>query len=1467
VGAELAYLYARLGRMTELEGLLKSVEKRVFVGQATEKINGAREGLWNMQNRPEVSFRCGPLALHRIKRLTGASSDVDMAIYNSASTQKGLSLPQVAELSKKIGLNYQMAFRPPLTPSLSPSDGERVSGGRVRGVFIVPSVVHWKVGHYAAMVRQEGDLFLLEDPTFRNSVWATRAALEAETSGYFLIPPGALPKGWRTVEAAEGETIWGKGNISNKDDRRTRCKDHKTGGSNSCNDDDDCKGMAVSSVHLMLVSLNLRDQPLGYTPPVGPPVKFTLRYNQRDAYQPANFDYSNFGPKWTCDWFSFITDNTLNPLVDVNCYMPGGGVSTFTGFNTNTQTFAHEQYDQSLLKRTGPNSYELISRDGSKLIYSHTITPTGFRRVFLTHVVDAVGNAVTLGYDGSNRLLTITDAIGQVTVIEYLADTGDNMYTVSKVTDPFGRFATFAYGINVRLARITDVIGLTSEFKYYEPPNSPPLAGTNYTDQIVALITPYGTNTFITASGPGTTRSLETIYPDGTRDRVEFNQSNTLGIAVSDPVGSVPQGMSTINNFLWFRNTFHWDRNACAQGYGDYTKARIYHWLHTEDQATASGVLESTKEPLENRVWYDYPGQSSSIFIGTSDRPTHVGRALDDGSTQLHTYAYDGFGHVTNSIDPLGRTMSYIYSTNGIDLLEVRQTRAGNNELLSKTTYNAQHLPLTLTDAAGQTTTNNYNARGQLLTTSNPKGEAITYTYDANGYLTAVDGPSPGTSDTVTMTYDSFGRTRTKTEVSGYTLTFSYDGLDRLTNITFPDGTDMQFTFDRLDMVAVRDRAGRETLMEYDQMQQMVKKTDPLGRVTRYEWCSCGDLRSLIDPMGRITSWNKDVQGRLVSKQYGDGSQVSYIYENATSRLRQTVDEKQQVAQYSYYRDDTLRAVGYANSAITTSGVSYTYDPNYERVVSMTDGTGATLYSYNPISAAPTLGAGELASVDGPLPNDTITYGYDELGRRISTAINGVASLTTYDAAGRMLSETNLLGTFSYAYDGASGRLLTNVSPNGLIAERGYGGNLEDRELQRITHRVGSTPISEFLYGRDHTADRIITWSQQAGAQLPDLYTFGYNAVDQLLSATITNAGTLINSFAYSYDFADNRLLEQVGASNFIATYNALNQISTTTAAGARTNEWDAEDRLVAVTTGNQRTEFTYDGMDRMVSIRHLTNGVEASLRRLVWCDNELCEERDAAGGVTKRFFEHGMKVESGPVTGAFVYTRDHLGSVRELTDAGGNVRARYAYDPWGRRTKLTGDADADIGFAGMFSPTAPPLAITRFRAYDPELGRWLSRDPLEDAELKQGVNLYAYVADNPVNLVDPLGLEACCLRDVEWYATNLEFEFRWCKMIRKSGRWLCRTAYMTRSTKKARIICYAQRVQDEGSCLRRKIYTDYSWRSVLRCLKGCPGSKPCSSASGPPPPGPFGNRRSDRNLNEDNKDVSKKINLTEQSP
>jgi RHS repeat-associated protein len=1382
---ELAYMYARLGRMTELDVLLKSIEGRAFSGPATERITGAREGLWNMENRPEIAFRCGPFALYRIKLSLDPTNPGIELILASASTQRGFSLLQIEELSQQLGLYFQMAFR------------------EKDAVVVVPSVVHLKVNHFAAIVRQEGDRYLLQDPTFGNDVWVTREALETETSGYYLIPHGELAHGWRAVEAQEGETVWGKGQTADNDPG-------PHGPNDPASPTGPCpKGMAVSRVHLMLVSLNINDEPVGYAPPVGPAVRFMVRYNQRDAFQPSNFSYSNLGPKWTFDWLSYITSNPNSG--NVTYYIMGGGTRTFSNFDGIAQTYPFHQFDQTKLSRISPDTYKMLSPDGTQKVFSKSDGSLGtMRKSFLTQVIDPYGNAVSLTYDGNLRVVTITDAIGQVTTISY--DHPTDIFKITKVTDPFGRFATFEYDVSGRLIKITDVMGLTSEFTYDVDG-----AGGSKSDFIVKLTTAYGDTTFTKTEQPGNvSRALETIYPDGERDRVEFNQSANLGIPDSDPLQSVPVGMEIINKTLSVRNTFYWDKLACAFVYGDHTKATIYHWLHSRENPTlTSGILESVKAPLEGRVWYDYVGQTSGPSVdGKSNKPAHVGRVLDDGSTQLYTYEYNGFGNIIKQVDPIGRTFSSIYAENGIDLLETRQTRSGQNELLSKMTYNAQHLPLTSTDAAGQTTTYTYNARGQVQTKTNAKNETTTYSYDVNGHLTSVDGPLPGSS--ITFTYDAVSRVRTKTDESGYTLTFDYDALDRLTKITFPDGTFDQFTYTLLDRTLIRDRAGRQTMFEYNSVRQMTKRTDPLNRATLFEWCKCGALRGLTDPMGRTTTWQHDIQGRVKCKEYADGSKVTYRYENTISRLSQRIDEKLQVTQYDYNRDDTVSRVTYNNTIVPTPPIAFAYDANYSRLTSMTDGTGTTHYDYIPITPVPSLGSGQLASVDGPLPHDAITFSYDELGRRVSTAINGVAALVTYDAAGRITTSNNALGVFNYTYDGNSFRKASQSYPNGQTTEFSYAGNLQDQHLQKITNKLGNTPISEFIYGRDVPTRQITSWSQQAGAQTPAIYSFTYDLVDQLTAASVSESGNVVKTFGYSYDPSSNRLTEQVDATTRQFSYNALNELTSVEgdASPPATYQWDAENRLISVISGNQNTEFTYDGLGRRVGIRSLVNGAEMSNRHFVWCGYEICEERTPAGIVLKRYFLQGMKVESGATAGDYFYSLDHLGSIREVTDGGGNVRASYAYDPYGRQTKQNGDLDAEFAFTMMFWATETAgFNLTKFRAYDPVTGRWLSRDPLDNAEVSQGVNLYTYVNNNPVNLIDPLGLKnvdpngPCCVNEAEAAKLALLYEVVGCG---------------------AAVV--AKSLFSAAACALATLNFKNAIRVLEECLKNCPD---------PDPPGP----------------------------
>jgi RHS repeat-associated protein len=1331
---ELARMYSKLGRMNELSDLLASVANRSLTGPGVQLIHSAHEGLWLMQHRPGICFRCGPMALDSIISDEDPAKASNLLILQCQSTTNGFSLSQVAHLSKQLGMNYQMAYRSPGSP------------------WVVPAVIHWKVGHYAALLRQNGNRFLVKDHTFQSSLWVSASALENESSGYFLIPPGPFPAGWRAVSQAESQSVWGRGQTSGQNGNYTGPGNTQSGGSPGAGSGSpgdpgstggggssggsgggsggSCGGMTTYTFDTMLASLSLNDTPLGYKPPIGPWVRFTATYDQDEANQPATFSYANLGPQWTCNWISYITDDPDSPGENVSCYQPGGGTLTFTGFNSANGTFAPETLTQGILTQTSSSSYQMQFQSGVSWIFALSNGSKGSsRQIFLTQFIDAAGNSVTLDYDSSLRVTNITDAIGQSTIFFYT--NAAYPYAITAVQDPFGRTAYFQYNGSGLLSQITDVLGITSQYAY----------GAN--DFITNLTTPYGTTTF----SSGTTNGgpwVEATDPLGESEMAEAPQNGIVSTG-SDPAATVPTNMpvALINDYLNFRDTYFWDKQAFPTGAGDPSQAVVYHFLHTTDINIESGVLESIKRPLENRVWNEYANEAQSIQLGpeTVNRPIAVGRVLDDGASQTYYYQYNALGNLTNSTDPLGRSFTYVYSTNNVDLLQVQMTSNGRNELQSSITYNSQHRPLTMTDASGQTTTNTYNSRGQILSTTDPLGEITTYAYDTNGYMLSVTGALQNASDVNGFTYDGFGRVRTSTDTEGYTLTYAYDAMDRLTNITYPDGTFSQFVYTLLDLTASRDRLGRWTTNSYNADRQLVQAEDPLGRITQYQYCDCGALEALFDPAGNVTWWDHDIQSRVTGKYYADGSGITYTYENTTSRLHSRMDEKDQETVYQYYNDNNPKSVSYPNAIVATPTVTYTYDTNYDRIVEMQDGFGTTLYTYNPITPTPVLGAGLLVSVSGPLPNSLVTYQYDQLERVTNRAINGVAQATTFDVLGRPTTVTNALGAFQYTYVGATPRLASESYPNGQTNLYSYYDNIGDDRLLQIQNLYpNGSLLSGFGYAYNSVGD-ITAWSNQWDTLPTRVWFPSYDAADQLTNVVVAGGNSPVTNYAYAYDPSGNRVLVATNSIQTQFSYNALNQIvgSSITLPDV-IYRWDAENRLAAINSGANSSEFSYDGLGQRVEDVEETNDAAVSTNYFLWCNNDICQERDSTGSnVLRRLYPQGEVVIAGGNKTNYFYTQDHLGSIREATDSAGSLVTRYDYDPFGRQITILENFQPTFSYAGDFLHRPSGLNLTLFRAYSSIAGRWLSRDPIAE---KGGVNLYAYVANDPVGLIDQLGLD-----------------------------------------------------------------------------------------------------------------------------
>ncbi|MDR2031586.1 MAG: pilus assembly protein [Azoarcus sp.] len=1078
---------------------------------------------------------------------------------------------------------------------------------------------------------------------------------------------------------------------------------------------DGALGMMRASVQSRIASLALTDTPLAYRPAQGPAVPLTLTYSQREGHQPAVFAHGNLGPKWTYTGLTYLVDDPEEPGGRLQRYLPGGGTRFFgkADFDPATKTFARDLRDQSVLVLVShdPIRYERRLADGGLEIYAHSDGQTVFpRRIFLTQKKDPAGNVLAWHYDHRNRLTHLIDASGQKTLLEYRhADP----LKITGLIDPAGHRARIDYDERGRLVSVTDAAGLVSRVHYRKDDTF-----------IERLETPYGVSRFDYGE-EGTRRWVEITPPLGHTERVEV-RDDAPGIAPRERPG--PFGINVANRDLHRRNTYYWDAATWARHKGDYTKARIKHWLIGDNPT--DDVLESVRLPLESRIWYNYPGQKSATSVGTCRRPSAIARVLPDGSTQLTRLHYNEWGNLLYRIDPLGRETHYEYARNGIDLLRVRQKNGNHRDTLAQITWDERHRPVAMIDAAGQTTRYTYNEAGQLARRTGPLGGTERYDYDSQGRLHRIINALGHTAQR--YTWDAAGNLVSETDSEGYTLKHAYDGLGRRTKTVYPDGTTSEYTWDKLDLVKVKDRNGRITEYQYDGARRLVAEKDAL-RTIRYGHDEAGRRTSLTDGNGHVTRWEYDLQGRLIVKETADGARTRYDYDSA-GRQAKRIDALGQERLLSYARDDAVVRIEYRNAVHPTPEVRLDWDKSYPRLTAMEDGTGRTTYAYGHTSMP---GALELKEEDGPGNHDTYRLAYDKAGRVERWRVDEEGEDDWYDDLGRIVSGRNALGVFHYRYLGGTRKPVRAELAGGRIG-RGYAYEAiqGDQRLQRIEQ-----PETARSFAYTTAPENLITALTESTQGQSRNWRYGYDALDRLTQADSSDG----LRYGYQLDAGDNltAIADPEGARSY--AHDAGNKIAgfkydangNLTEDAARTYQWDAENRLIGIgykAAPQRKTEFRYDGAFRRTALIEI-DGTKRSETRYTWCGDWICQARNEKDEVLAYYFSEG---EYHPQSGERrYYARDHLGSVRDVLDETGKNLARYDYAPYGEFIGTPAQVP-DFGYAGMHYHAASGLYLTLFRAYDPHTGRWLSRDPIEEAG---GINLYGYVGGNPVSYIDPLGL------------------------------------------------------------------------------------------------------------------------------
>nr|WP_067298395.1 RHS repeat-associated core domain-containing protein [Marinobacterium profundum] len=1193
VVGELLELHTRFGHKDAVEVLLESISRSPVNSSITEKVTLARAGLWQMQNEPEKALRCGIVALDALLAVSLPEGQAGSGLEYIDAGSHGTTLAQLEALAAAHGTEAVAILR------------------RVGQPVPVPSLVHWRVGHYATIIEKQDGLYRVKDPAYGQDLWISPQALDAESSGYFLAfndADSAMP--WQRLEAGEAAQVVGSGYTSSSESNNTS-NDDLTECDDPCSNS---KGMPQYRVHSMLVSLNIRDTPIGYTPPVGPAVPVTLTYSQREVNQPTNFTFSNLGHKWTFNWLSYVQDDPQQAGSRVMIYLPGGGSRHYGGYNSGNGIFSPEQRTGAQLVRvsTMPLRYERRMPDGRRYVYGESDGSTYYpRRVMLTEVIDPAGNAVRLQYDARQRLISVTDALKQATIFEY--DHNSNPLLITSVVDPFGRSAIIGYDSAGRLNRITDSIGMTSTFAYD--------SGTF----VNAMNTEYGTTTFNYGES-GTRRWLEITDPQGERERVEFAHGAS-GIPFSD--SPMPAGMNLFNRYINGRNTFYWDKEAMKRAAGDYTQARIRHWYHLRTNTSyTAAVLESVKNPLERRVWFNYPGQSWAGAEGTLDKPSVVGRVLPDGTTQLVRKSYNVFGKLTRIIDPEGREQIFEYAANQIDLVRIKRRSASGYDVLAHFSYNDQHQPVTYTDSAGQVTEYAYNQVGQLTQVTNPLGHVRQYEYDDKGYLVGLIDPNG--NRIASYSYDTYGRVASETNAQGYRLEYSYDALDRRIQVQYPDGTAEFVDWDRLDLARREDRYGNVTQYAHDAVRNLLSEINPSGHEMQYGYFANGTLASRLDGIGNSITLERDIQRRVTRTIQADGSDSRRDFDT-NGRLLREIDALGGETDYGYATDDRLASVT---------------DPN----------GNSTLYSYNTYT-------GELVEQDSP-DNGVTAYSYDSAGNLTAQIdANGQTTAYAYDALNRLTRILYADGqVVEYQYDTAPngiGRLAEVREAAGSIAlAYDIEGNLVSRTQ---TSPDGVELKVSYLYNEANQLARVI---------YPSGAVVGYSYDRDRLSAITANGQIVLDNIHYAAFGAINGWSwgNGAGSSRSFDAKGRLERFSV--AAEERQLSYDKVDNIVAINGGSLNRSFDYDALGR------LSAALSGDFDLSYGYDSNGNRTHESSDGIT-RYYELDPVSNRLSAAGDMSYIHDKNGNI--LADG----RHSYQFDARNRLEAV------DEGFTGYYQYNA----------------------------------------------------------------------------------------------------------------------------------------------------------------------------------
>jgi RHS repeat-associated protein len=918
-------------------------------------------------------------------------------------------------------------------------------------------------------------------------------------------------------------------------------------------------------------------------------------------------------------------------------------------------------------------------------------------------ITDQTGAQVMYTFGADGLLRSMTDPAGATTT--YRGYTATRQPT--EIEDGLGRVTTYVYNDQGLPTRITNPLSQTTELAY-DAWGRP----TIITDTLARAYT-------FTYTGPNLTQMTDplgqTVVMTYTTEsgwqgllRAVANQEGQVTTFAYNAAGDLTRVFDALNQ----ETTIAYDalgRPVAMTDARNHTTTMVYDALDRVTQITdaLSGTMAIDYDPVGNPLRLTDQAGFTTVFtysLGLRNRPI----AIQDARGGVMTIAYGPLGRPITVTDQLGNQVGTTYDLAGRPIAvtdPLGNTTRYAYDVLGNTTV--------ITDANGHAVTIAYDALNRPIELRNALGQALHCGYDPVGNVTVL---TDTLGFTRTMAYDALNRPTTVIDQEGRATQYAYTPLGQTQVITDGNGVATRYAYDplgRLTEVLANYRAGIpasvdtnvRTAFAYDPVGNLREVTDPRNTITTFTYDPLNRLASLTDPLNRTMQYQYDARGLLERWTKADGSAITYGY-NPTGQMTSVTAPDQTI--------------------------EYTYDER-GRLVSMQDSSGATGISYDAASRPLTV----TLSLGG-----SVGYGYDAVGNRTRlTYPDGRSATYTYDSANQLTSIADWsTGTTAFAYD-ANGRLITTTLPSGVQSLYGYDRSGLPVSIQ---HRNGGSILADYAYTYDATGRRI------GAIEDSRVITATYDSLYRLLTQQDSSGA----NYAYTYDAAGNRLSAVEPGGTSTATYDVANQLLSLNGLpvqydangnllsdGERSYSYDALDRLIAVTQGSTTTTFGYNGQgDR---IQQTVDGLATTFT--LDLASALPQVLTQQTGSATTYLLPGVGQQ---VNGGWQYMHgDVLGSVRLLTDPSGQILSSMRYTPFGE-VEATSGPNSVFGFTGEPSDPSGDLLYLRARFYHPALGRFLTPDSIIPDPLNgQAWNQYAYVYNDPANLVDPSGHHPVLLR------------------------------------------------------------------------------------------------------------------------